>query len=476
MDDAPSVFDNNTFHRRLGGLTFAVILLTVLTIWMIELEGVLQPFFIALGIYFVLKPGSDYLSKNGFPLGLSYLTMVLLMLLVIVSAGYVAYDQASDLANDDDKIEDYNGKLNKRWQKIKQAPLVGPSITESLNSTNGTLSEDLAEMGFLSKDSQVSDLIGDMVASVGGLFATSLTVSFFLIFIIFEANLLPGRIERAWPGGVSGKVQDVQIQIQESINTYVVVKTGVGIGTAVVTAVILWSFNIDLWFTWALLTFIFNYVPYIGSLIATIPPIILGIIVAPSAFSLILMTVLLLVNQQVWGNIIETKWAGRALDLSPVLLLLVTAFSFWVWGIIGMILAIPFTVIIKIVLENIEPTRPIAILLSERAPSIDEAWREAMKDGRISNHESRSLEELQRVLGLSDNEMTKVGAKHAIERSLRRNRITPEQFTYVESAADLLPDDSLGLQLNSFNIDSGRLTKNHRMVLEQILIALDEEE
>ena len=64
MEDTLSVFDNNTFHRRLGGLTFAVILLTVLTIWMIELEGVLQPFFIALGIYFVLKPGSDYLSKN----------------------------------------------------------------------------------------------------------------------------------------------------------------------------------------------------------------------------------------------------------------------------------------------------------------------------------------------------------------------------------------------------------------------------
>ena len=271
-------------------------------------------------------------------------------------------------------------------------------------------------------------------------------------------------------------MQDVQIQIQESINTYVVVKTGVGIGTAVITAIILWIFNIDLWFTWALLTFIFNYVPYIGSLIATIPPIILGIIVAPSAFSLILMTVLLLVNQQVWGNIIETKWAGRALDISPVLLLLVTAFSFWVWGIIGMILAIPFTVIIKIVLENIEPTRPIAILLSERAPSIDEAWKEAMKDGRISSHESRSLAELQRVLGLSDKAMAMVGARHAIERSLRRNRITPEQFTYVESAADLLSDDSFGLQLNSFNIDSGRLTKNNRIILERILNALDEEE
>lgn len=68
MDDTLAVFDNNTFHRRLGGLTFAVILLTVLTIWMIQLEGVLQPFFIALGIYFVLKPGSDYLSKMDFHL------------------------------------------------------------------------------------------------------------------------------------------------------------------------------------------------------------------------------------------------------------------------------------------------------------------------------------------------------------------------------------------------------------------------
>ncbi|MGB2038268.1 MAG: AI-2E family transporter, partial [Candidatus Poseidoniaceae archaeon] len=233
---------------------------------------------------------------------------------------------------------------------------------------------------------------------------------------------------------------------------------------------------IDLWFTWALLTFIFNYVPYIGSLIATVPPIILGIIILDSSFLLILMTVLLLINQQVWGNIIETKWAGRALDLSPVLLLLVTAFSFWVWGIIGMILAIPFTVIIKIVLENIEPTRPIAILLSERAPSIDEAWRDAMKDGRISNHESRSLDELQRVLGLTDTAMAKVGAKHAIERSLRRNRITPEQYTYVETAAEMLPDDSYGLQLNSFNLESGRLTKNNRVVLERILNAIDEEE
>ncbi len=475
MDGQESVFDNDTFHKRLGALAFAAILLTLLTVWMIELKGIFQPFFIALGIYFVLKPGADYLSKNGFPIGLSYLTMLLSTFLVIVAAGYLAFDQVSDLADNEDRIKEYNQRLDKRWNQIKGAPMIGSSITESLNSTNGTFTEDLAEMGLLSSDSGIADLAGGVVSSVGNMLGMGLTVTFFLIFIIFEANFLPGRIERAWPGGVSGRVQDMQIQIQESINKYVVVKTGVGLGTAGVTAVILFIFGIDLWFTWALLTFILNYVPYIGSLIATIPPLILGFVTLPPA-AWIVMLILLVSNQQLWGSIIETKWAGRALDISPVLLLLTTAYSYWVWGILGMVLVVPFTVIFKIVLENIEPTRPIAILLAERAPSIDEAWREAMKDGRISSHESRSLDELQRILGLSDLQMMKVAAKHAIERSLKRNRITPEQFTYIIDAASLYDNDAYFLQLNNIDVESGRLKKSNRTVLQLMYERLEEEE
>ena len=326
-----SVFDNETFHRRLGALAFAAILLTLLTIWMIELKGIFQPFFIALGIYFVLKPGSDYLSKNGFPIGLSYLTMLLSTFLVIIASGYLAFDQVSELADDEERIKQYNDKLDKRWDQIKATPVIGSSITESLNSSNGTFTEDLAEMGLLSDDSGIADLAGGVVSSVGGLLAMGLTVTFFLIFIIFEASFLPGRIERAWPGGVSGRVQDMQIQIQESINTYVVVKTGVGLGTAGIAGIILFAFGIDLWFTWALLTFILNYVPYIGSLIATIPPLILGFVtLLPVAWFVLL--ILLVSNQQLWGSIIETKWAGRALDISPVLLLLTTAYSYWGLG------------------------------------------------------------------------------------------------------------------------------------------------
>ena len=89
-----------------------------------------------------------------------------------------------------------------------------------------------------------------------------------------------------------------------------------------------------------------------------------------------------------------------------------------------------------------------------------------MKDGRISSHESRSLDELQRILGLSDRQMTKVAAKHAIERSLKRNRITTEQYAFIQEAASLYDNDAYVLQLNNIDVESGRLKKSNRMVLE----------
>ena len=72
--------------------------------------------------------------------------------------------------------------------------------------------------------------------------------------------------------------------------------------------------------------------------------------------------------------------------------------------------------------------------------------------------------------------MTKVAAKHAIQRSLKRNRITPEQFAYIKEAADLYDNDAYALQLNNINVESGRLKKSNRLVLESVYERLEEEE
>ena len=447
--------------------------MTLLVIWLIVLKGVLQPFFIALGIYFVLKPGSDYLSSNGFPVILSYLTMVLLTLLIVSAASFIAYQQANDLVQDQEKMDLYNLKLEERWSDLKQSPLIDSAFSADSDSANSTLVDDLSSLGLLEDDQQVSDAGLSMLTNVGGLLATSVTVMFFLIFIIFEASLLPGRIERAWPDGGSQKVQIVRSKIEASVNTYIIVKTGVGAGTALCAGVVMLLFGIDLWFTWALITFLLNYVPYIGSLIATMPPIILGVILLEPN-SLMLLILMLLANQQVWGQIIETKWAGRALDLSPVLLLLVTSISFAGWGILGMVLAVPFAVIVKIVLENIEATQPFAILMSERAPSIDEAWDDAMRDGKISNFESQSLNQLQVLLGYSDFKVKLIAGRIAAQRALKRNKISDDQIDIISLAADAVGDHPDMAEVVSL-LSEGKLDKELRPVLSKFIRVMEEE-
>ena len=86
----------------------------------------------------------------------------------------------------------------------------------------------------------------------------------------------------------------------------------------------------------------------------------------------ITLIIVLVVNQQIWGQFIENKMFGSSLDISPVVLHLVTAFWFWLWGIMGMVLAVPMAVIAKIILGNIPETRPISILLSDRPPVVEE--------------------------------------------------------------------------------------------------------
>jgi predicted PurR-regulated permease PerM len=470
MGDQVQLGSNQTFHRRIATISHAAIILAVFCLAMIHLESVLKPFFIALGIYFVLKPGADYLSKNNFPVFLSYLTMLLLFILIITSAAFFAWSQAQGLIQDDERQETYNEELNNKWAKLKDVPIIGPAIKEAVKGDGGTLGGDLQNLGIGSGGS-ATDFLGSVLSEVGSVITTSITVLFFLIFIIFEAHLLPGRIERAWPGSSTEKVEVIQSQIEEGINTYIIVKTGCGLGSAFIAAIILFIFGIDLWFVWAVLTFILNYVPYIGSLIATIPPLILGLILLPNLYALLALTILLLLNQQVWGNYIETKWAGRALDLSPVVLLLITAFSFWLWGIIGMILAVPLFVIVKIVLENIEETRPLAIMLSERAPTLEEAWQDALKDGFLSTGESHKLSKLQETLGVSDQEVIRIAGRSAAMTILKRGRARVDEVQFVVSSANGIPQHSDLVQ----DLKPGKISKNIRTSLYDLVDTLTSE-
>ena len=114
----------------------------------------------------------------------------------------------------------------------------------------------------------------------------------------------------------------------------------------------------------ALLIFILNFIPNIGSFIATLFPILIGLINYGFSLRVLLVATGLVLTQFIIGNIIEPKITGKNLNLSPIVILISLIFWGWTWGIVGMILAVPLTSAVKIIFEHIEVLKPIANLIS----------------------------------------------------------------------------------------------------------------
>ena len=341
------------FSSRLRTISNGAIIVTLLVLALIHLRSVIEPFIIAIFIFFLLAPGAHWLNDRGVPLFPAYALVVGALAGAFTLVGMWLYQDVSAFA---EGIPDYSQKLDELIGKWEGKTILG--ITLSFEGLS--ISSEQLETTLLSTFGEIGNFVSLMI-----------TVFVFLIFIILEAETLPTRVAAAYPTEINTQLKEMIVDMSEGVFRYVRVKTIVSFGTAFVTAIILFTMGIPGWFLWSVLTFILNYVPIIGSLIAMIPPSILAILLLEPTVAIVLITVLI-INQQVWGQFIENKMFGTSLDISPIVLLLVTVFWYWLWGIMGMVLAIPMAVVAKIILSKIPETRPISILLSERAPAIEE--------------------------------------------------------------------------------------------------------
>ncbi len=127
-------------------------------------------------------------------------------------------------------------------------------------------------------------------------------------------------------------------------------------------------------FTFGVLAFLLNFIPNIGPIVASLLPIPL-IVLAPDG-TIVWMVAAISVScmiQVISGNLIEPKIMGDSSDLHPVTILVALMFWGMMWGIIGMFLATPVTAALKIMLDRIEPTKPIANLMAGRWPQDEHA-------------------------------------------------------------------------------------------------------
>jgi predicted PurR-regulated permease PerM len=154
-------------------------------------------------------------------------------------------------------------------------------------------------------------------------------------------------------------------QVNSAVRTYVYVKTLMSFLTGAISYFVLLLFHVDFPVLWAFVIFLLNYVPYVGSLVATFLPSAFAVFQFQS-FSIFVWVFLgIQVVQILIGNILEPKVMGKTLNLSPLGVL--TALTFWgmIWGVMGMILSVPITSILVIIALRFPATRFVAIILSE---------------------------------------------------------------------------------------------------------------
>ena len=160
-------------------------------------------------------------------------------------------------------------------------------------------------------------------------------------------------------------INEVIKKIDSQVQRYLAIKTIVSLITGILVTVVLMIFGVDFAIVFGFLTFILNYIPNIGSFIATAFPVAIAAFQFETFWPAFWLLIILIAMQMAMGNIVEPRLMGEGLGLSPLVILFFLFFWGWLWGIPGMILAVPLAAIIKIVCSNIPSLQFVAVLMSK---------------------------------------------------------------------------------------------------------------
>lgn len=234
--------------------------------------------------------------------------------------------------------------------------------------------------------SSINAVFTDLQRSIGALWSptrqaiTQLTatastlaiVLLYMIFIFMEQGTFEKKVRALTTTEANYANWGLAVgEVAKKLNAYVVIKALMSLLTAVISLAVYWAFGVQFALFWALLVFVLNFIPVIGSIIAWFLPMIVVVFGDYSLVQVLSIGFLLLGVQQLVGSIIEPRIAGDVLNLSPLVILLSLAFWGALWGVLGLFLAVPLTVVLTSILSRFRGTRWVAILLS--------------RDGQISN-------------------------------------------------------------------------------------------
>jgi predicted PurR-regulated permease PerM len=286
-----------------------------------------------------------FLARHKVPTGPSVGVVMILLLGIFYLTGLFVYSRVLAFTNEYPK---YAAQFNQ----------IAASFT-----TNVTLPE-WASFQTIDWQARIGEWLVSLPGSFVNFFSNLVLVLIFLVFMLLGKPYFQSKVERAFPDSQGETVNRVTASIARQISRYLSIKVLISAITGVLVWLVLQLMGVDFPITWGMLAFLLNFIPTVGSIVATIPPVLLALVqFYPNLWMAGAVLLAITAIQQVMGNFIEPKIMGENLNLSPVVILISLVFWGWLWGITGALLSVPIAAAIKIVCENIETLKPVSVLM-----------------------------------------------------------------------------------------------------------------
>lgn len=329
-------------------------------------EGFFLPILLAFFVATVSLPITTWLVRKRFPRSLAVLVTVLVdfsFIVALLLLGSTLVDDLQEKWNTKYAAEVSNRVQSESTSLAKTLETWGvKDAREKINTAVQRNLENLQNIRF----ERVWDLGTGLLGRVVGFFGGFLVVLILTIFMLLEADMFGHRLDAV--SQARGPNIARLLNATKDIQRYLAIKTVISLATGVLAGFLCWLAGLDFFILWGILAYALNYIPVIGSIVAGVPPTVLALITSGVPSAAIVAGGYLLINN-VLGNFLEPLLVGRRFGISTLVIVVAVMFWGWVWGPLGMLMAVPITMMLKVVMEGSDEFRWIAVAISaDHAP------------------------------------------------------------------------------------------------------------
>ena len=320
--------------------------------------AILSPIALAGVLVIMLAPAVKKLHQRGWPTALA--TIVVVSVVAVVVIGFLMILSAS--------LSDVRAALPNYIARFEE---VKGGVIAALETRGIQVPEN--PLGRIISQERMVAFVSSVVRGIAGLLGTTLLVVLLACFALIEMPAIRRQFRSAFPDA-NDRLAKIS-EVIRGVQSYLIIKSTVSALTGIGVGVWVFLMDIDFALLWGMLAFVLNFIPTVGSIVAAIPAILIALIEQGVGAAIVTTIGYLVINIGI-SNVIEPYWAGREMGISTVTILVSLVFWGWMWGLVGMLLAVPLTTTLKMILETDEETRWLGLLLSGGHSIATEVYQE----------------------------------------------------------------------------------------------------